>query len=172
MNGFEQEAAGFGQPSYKIVIDLGESLGQFYRDLSDPIFDTVQDSMDRSAAYIARGMVHSILNIPGALTLDEAEAFFPSSIRQLGRQVVEAFWSSLSAEISRAERMLTAQYPGQVSQPCFIPEPTISGHNELTIWYRWVSGQEIAQKAIAHQQAVLMDDDPTIPWTGDSLEGL
>lgn len=164
MNGSQQAALGYGDPSFKIVINLAEVLGEFDRELGADIFEPVQESFnDQAAMYIARGLIHNVLGIPGALSMNDALAFFPPHIRGAGTQLLDTFWRSLSADISRTEQMISAQNPGQQYEVCHIPAPMITGCSTLTLWYRWLSGPELAQRSLDQLADIDGDNNGDVP---------
>lgn len=156
---------GTGQADFKVVVDLGESLGQFYHDLGDPAFASVQSSFATSAAYIARGIIHNILNLPGALTVPDTVRFFPMALQPRARLVVEALWSALATEVARMERLVEANNPGRrfvISSP----PPLVGGFSTLTIWYRWLTEAEIAyerNEALVERANAILDERSHVP---------
>lgn len=161
MNGHQQAALGYGEPSFKIVIDLAETLGQFDLELGDPYFESVQETLNNQAAsYIARGLIHNVLKIPGGLSIREAASFFPPFLQPRAEGLLTSFWDSLSTEIARSEQMVKSQSPvGSQYEICHIPAPMINGHSSLTLWYRWLTPAEIGWQQASEIAAGLRDKD-------------
>lgn len=133
-------------PDFRVVIDLGETLGGFYRDLGDKRFDAVQDQFTgETSGYIARGMIHNLLKIPGGMTIRDACQFFPGPLQDTARLFLEQFWHTLSTEISRMEGLIRAQNSGRHFDACVNPAPMVDGYSTLTIWYAWKSELQVLQ---------------------------
>lgn len=150
MNGAQQAQSNWGEPSFKLVIDLNEALGQLDRDLDDPEFAGMHQHFDHQATlYIAGGLINNVLRLPGSLKIEEALAFFPAHHRARANTILTSFWQSMSADIARCEQMIDEQIRmGQVPrryEVCFVPAPFISGTSTLTVWYRWIEGAELAE---------------------------
>lgn len=133
-------------PDFRIVIDLGETLGAFYRDLGDDRFEAVQEQFSgETSGYIARGLIHNLFKIPGGMTIGDCCQFFPGPLQGLARQFLEQFWLNLSGEVSRMERLVRMQNPGRHFDACVNPAPLITGYSTLTIWYSWKSELQVHQ---------------------------
>lgn len=129
-------------PDFKIVINLGEIIGAFEYDLGDDRFASIaaQFTGDTSG-YLCRGMIHSLLGIPGGLTIAEGARFFPISLQPAATVFLEHYWKSLAADISRMESMIRSQNPGRHFTANRVPSPMVHGYSWLTIWYHWSVGE-------------------------------
>lgn len=164
MNGAQQAQLNYGEPSFKMVIDLNEALGQLDRDLDDPQFTSIHQHFDhQSALYIAGGLIHNVLRMPGSLSIGEAIAFFPADARDRANAVLSAFWQAMSSDIARCEQAIDEQIrmsgTPRKYEACFIPAPFISGTSTLTIWYRWIEGEELVQQTMHELKKTVEDMD-------------
>jgi hypothetical protein len=144
MSGLQQASYNQGNPDFHIVITLGEIIGQFYIDLDDPVFNNVQEQFTSdTVGYLTRGLIHSSLRIPGGLKLNECVQFFPSHAQRAGREVLDNVWKALQSEIARAELIIETAHPHRKFAICTFPAPMIDGYYTLTLWYRWLSYEEV-----------------------------
>lgn len=145
-------------PDFRISIDLGETLGSFTRDLSDPRFEAVHEQFTKeTCGYIARGLIHSLLRIAGGLTVADAVKFFPYDTHKLATTFLENFWHNLSTEVSRTEALVRLKNPGRSFDACTVPSPMIDGYSTLTIWYGWHTE---ASLAIVNDLSWLSEEEP------------
>ena len=146
-------------PDFRVVIDLGETLGGFYHDLGDKRFDAVQEQFTGdTSGYIARGMIHRLFKIPGGLSIQECCQFFPGPLQDSARLFLEQFWLNLSGEVARMEGLVRMQHPGRHFDACVNPAPMIDGYSTLTIWYAWKSEMQVLQDS----QIELTDEEPQL----------
>jgi hypothetical protein len=132
-------------PDFKLVVNLEELLAGFHYDLEDPRFSSIASQFEGdTVGYIARGLIHGCMGIPGGLTTGEAVRFFPYELEGTARQFIENFWMALSKDVSRLETMIRHNYPGRSFEANRVPSPMVTGGYCLTIWYHWRTPQQIA----------------------------
>lgn len=154
------------EPSFRLIVNLEEIMGSFNQDLDADAFVNLQQLFPQeTVGYMARGMIHKLLGIPGGLTLTEAVQFFPYETHKIARRILEFFWTHLSSEISRLESFVRYQNPGRSFEMCGYPAPMIEGYSNLIIWYHWKT-QEMIQM---EQEALDEDEDTAQPELITSL---
>lgn len=131
-------------PSFRLIVNLGELMGSFNQDLDAEAFVNIQHLFPQeTVGYMARGMIHKLLGIPGGLTIAEATQFFPYETHKIAKRILEFFWMQLSSEIARLESIVRFQNPGRSFDMCGIPAPMIEGYSNLIIWYHWKTPEMI-----------------------------
>lgn len=146
-------------PSFKLVINLEEILGGFHYDLEDPRFAAIASQFEGdTVGYIARGLIHNLMGIPGGMTIDDASRFFPYELVGIAKVFIERFWMALSGDVAKMEAMIRHTNPGKSFEANRVPAPMVEGYYSLTIWYYWKTPEMVA----AENYMELTEEEPEL----------